>query len=420
MSGTIQLRDLDPLHGGQVEISLPWTGPAPQTCPLVIRRGTTKDPFLGAGGWQAVEHFFQPDLITVKDDRLGLVLGPALVDNALRDDDLVQISLPEIGAADVVAWRGITRSVTVVVTPRRAEAPMPPPSPPRPPVLIVLSTPDQPDRLTLLAKSALPLPAGLTLRISRDATPTQLGAKEWQDGAHEFAPVEREDGPDGARLVFALPAGVDGGPVQLDLAGAQVTAELPQPVVRVISDDHRRHPIKLAAVLLVLLALAGAGWWWLEGRQAPVPPDLSATDGTGPVSGSTAAQTATPASPPSPPPIPAPQAAYEQAMAAIEAGDCPAARQHMLAAVDGDYAPALLAWAEAQDSLDFQPCLTETQNDISALTYLKRACTAGAEGAKEALARLTVELQRRAAQNDDTAQDVLRLAVPGVKVACNG
>lgn len=376
MTRTIQLHDLDPLHGGKVEFSFPWSGPAPARCPLVIRRGTMKDPFLGTGGWQGVEHFFLPDRIGVQDGRLCLVFGPQLVDNALRDDDLVQISLPEAGVTDVVAWRGITRSVTVAPAPR---APGPAPVAPPPPELVVLPAGDRPDQLTVLVKSSSRLPADLDLRISRDGQHPQLGPGGWGERLHSFAPSQRDDGPDGARLVFTLPAGAESGPVLLDLAGSKIPAELPRQVSPVPPKGDRRgvHPW-LAGLLL--LALAGGGWWWFQHRQ-PDPATLSTTPGPS----SQTADTATPETGTPPPPVPPAQAAYDRALAAMQADNCPAARQDMLTAVQGDYGPALLAWAEAQDSLDFQPCLTETQNDISALNHLKRACTAHIEGAKAAL-----------------------------------
>lgn len=417
MTRTIQLHDLDPLHGGHVEISLPWTGPAPGGCPLVIRRGTMKDPFLGTGGWQGVEHFFLPDRIGVQDGRLCLVFGPQLVDNALRDDDLVRMSLPEAGVTDVVAWRGITRSVTVAPVPR---APRPTPAGPLPHELVLLPAGDRPDQLTVLVRSSGPLPADLVLRISRDGSDPELGPDGWGDRPHSFTPSKREDGPDGARLVFTLPAGAKGGPVVLDLAGSKIPAELPQVLCSVPSKGGRRGvPAWLAVfMVLVLLALAGGSWWWFQHRQAE-----SASVAAMPDASTQAADTATPdavALPSPSPPVPAAQAAYDRARAAIQADNCPAARRDMLTAVQGDYGPALLAWAEGQDSLDFRPCLTETQNDISALSHLKRACTAHVEGAKAALERLTAELTRRAGQGDDAAQDVLRLAVPDVSEACNG
>ena len=111
-------------------------------------------------------------------------------------------------------------------------------------------------------------------------------------------------------------------------------------------------------------------------------------------------------------------AALESGRAAIAAGDCAAAQTALRPGVEAGHGPTLLLWAEQQDSVEFAPCLTETANDVRALTNYQKACEAGAPDAMPALQALVDDLTRRAGQGDPVAEDVLRVAVPKAVAAC--
>lgn len=322
--GMIELRDADRLHGGQVEFLVQWAGAKPAECPAVIDRARDGGRYLGKSGWQATEHRFQPTEIYEEGGRLVLRFGPDMVDNVLRDHDVVEIRLPLLGIEDRLEWIGITRSQTVVAPPR-VEKPAPAPVKPvvAPPVV-----------------EALPPP--------------------------EPEPIGDPRGPKWLLPVLAL---------------------------------------------VLLAALAGAGWWFTRAE-----PEVSVTVAEPePV---LIPETEMPDAEPPPEPVDAGLAAYDRALAAIAAGDCGAARPAMLEAIELDHAPALLAWAEGQDSLDFTACLTETSNDISALGHYRRACAANVPEAPAALGSLIAALERQADAGEGAAGDVLRLAVPDAREAC--
>lgn len=415
MGERIELRDGDRLHGGRVELLVAEQGTGiPASCPAIIRRGTTKEPFLGPTGWQAVEYEFHPTEAYEEAGRLVLRFGPELVDNVLRDDDIVQIALPVLGVEDVIAWSGITRSVTVSEVPRPPgrdplKGVAPPPTPKAGIALAAVADRSGWIGVTVTGGPALPEGQVVAFRREDGAAPV-LGPAGWQADAHGFVAAAREGG---TRLMLDLGAAAGsvpaGSPVEVALPGTDISARadwpaLPGPVIAA-SPPARKHGWLLP--VLALLLLAGSGWWWWsQQRVTPVPP-VPCSD--------PASERCVP-----PPPVPedAGKAAYDRAMAAIAADECTTARTEMLSAIDLDHGPALLSWAEAQDSLNFVPCLTETANDISALERYQQACAAEVEGAADGLRALVAELERQAEVGEGAAGDVLRLAVPKARDAC--
>ena len=132
----IALRDLDPRAGGKAELTLDFGGPVSDRLSVSIRRGAANRSFLGPDGWQQAEHFFDAELVAPSDGKLVVVLGPAVVDNALRDFDVVEMSFPEADLVGQVVWEGITRSIALTAPPTApppAPPSSPPPSPPSPP-----------------------------------------------------------------------------------------------------------------------------------------------------------------------------------------------------------------------------------------------------------------------------------------------
>ena len=107
----ITLRDVDSLAGGRAELRIDRPEFLPAQISISIRRGTTKLAFLGPDGWQQAEHLFRAESFAETETGLTVIVGPAVVDNALRDDDIVAMTFPEVGMTGQVVWRDITRSL---------------------------------------------------------------------------------------------------------------------------------------------------------------------------------------------------------------------------------------------------------------------------------------------------------------------
>jgi hypothetical protein len=326
MSDTIQIRNVDPLSGGKVEISTAAPASPSASYSVVVRRGTARDPFLGPDGWQQVEYCFAPVASRVENDWLILTFGSDLVDNVIRIDDVVDLAIHELDRNAVVSWSGITRSVTLT-TPAAAN-----PIPPLPMV---------------------PLPNTETPPPS--STPPRSNPAEASVSAR-------------SPFLWLLPFFV-----------------------------------------LLLCSAAGIAYWFLW-RSAPTaisyPVDPAAT-------------LLTEVDPETPAPVSL-VSAYERGVTAFAAGDCDTARVALQEAVTDGSGPALLFWAEQQDSLEFKECLTQSANDIRALDYYKRACAADMPDVSARLTVFQVELQRRADEGDITASEVLRVAFPAALTACQG
>lgn len=328
---TIALRNLDPRRGGRAELTIDPPEFLPARLSVSIRRGATSKGFLGPEGWQQVEHLFQAETFAETEGKLVLVLGPEVVDNELRDFDVVEITFPEVGMVGQVVWEGITRTIALA-----PEAPPPPPSPLPPP-------------------------------------PPPLPGPEVQ----ETEGGETNGGGGGG----------GGG----------------------------RGPLIAGAILLLLL-LAGGGYWLTRDEGTPVVAVVP------PVEPVPTPPPPTP-EPPTPDPVAPPavdplEAAHGRGLAALEAGDCATAQTELRPGLDAGYGPTLLLWAERQDSVGFEACLTETSNDIRALANYQKACEADTPDVTPALQALLDELKRRADQGDAVAEEVLRVAAPKAIEAC--
>lgn len=129
----IALRNLDPLRGGRAELTIDAPEIVPARLSVTIRRGAANKSFLGPAGWQQSEHLFLAESFAESGDRLTLVLGPDVVDNDLRDFEVIELTFPEVGMIGQVTWEGITRSVALA--PEAPPPPRPEPEPVPPPPL---------------------------------------------------------------------------------------------------------------------------------------------------------------------------------------------------------------------------------------------------------------------------------------------
>jgi hypothetical protein len=340
MGDIFQISDVNPLAGGHVAITAPLPAFAIPSYSVIVRRGTTKNPFLGPDGWQPVEHAFPAQSCETIGDRVQLILGPELVDSAIRPDDVVQLTIPELDLTDVVVWSGITRSVTLTDVPKVT------------------------------------------------ATPTAIKPTSEPDSGADIAP--------------------DVGP-----------------------DFNQQAPNKFGKmwVLLVLAILIGGGVYWAffhdttptDPIVVPIPEIEEAVSlPPDPAENPIDSDTDRPADHPAQSAAEDAQSAYQRGVAAFEAGECPSARSALQHAKSKEYGPALLFWAQQQDSVEFQPCITGAANDISALNHYKRACEAGVDTVMPDLNAFETELKRRAAQGDIVASEVLRVAFPNIKTICGG
>ncbi|MCA8879438.1 MAG: hypothetical protein KDA73_05620 [Rhodobacteraceae bacterium] len=384
----IALRNLDPQRGGRAELTIDAPEIMPARLSVAIRRGTQNKGFLGPSGWQQSEHLFMAESFREEGGKLVLVLGPDVVDNELRDFDVVEMTFPEVGMVGQVAWEGITRSVQLSEI-------VPEPKTPRAPAGASSGTGD---------------PAG-TAGTGGSTTGTPGGASSGTETGTPTGPGGDTGGPGGGTT----------GPVE-----PPAKSGLPRWLL-------------IAAVLLVVLvagALAYLKPWEKdeiaqteEGQtettqDAESVPPATAEDAT-PEETAPDTETAEPATPPAEepdgtaPPTDPMQAAYERGRAAITAGDCATAKSELQSGLDAGYGPTVLLWAEQQDSADFTPCLSETSNDVRALDNYRKACEAKVPEAKAALQVLLDDLQRRADEGDPVAEDVLRIATPKAVAACS-
>lgn len=133
MTELVSVRNVDPLRGGKVELTLPDVGDGAAMA-LIISRPSANNRFLGPNGWQVDEHRFVP----VKQTRVGadlvLAFGPELADSALRADDIVIINLSDSPYEGQAVWPNVTRSMTLDV-PKPAIVPPPPPIITPPPIV---------------------------------------------------------------------------------------------------------------------------------------------------------------------------------------------------------------------------------------------------------------------------------------------
>ncbi|WP_306114441.1 MULTISPECIES: hypothetical protein [unclassified Roseovarius] len=372
MGNILQIRNVDPLAGGKVEVSAPAPDLPSQGYTAIVRRGTQKNPFLGPDGWQQVEHAFVALESRIDGDRLLLVFGPDLVDNALRDEDVVELMIPELSAKDVVVWNGITRTVT----------------------------------LSDVEQKAGP--------VTRDVTG---GAGGGADQVEEEPEEEIEE------------------PEPDDDAGDMVSEPDPEPVVQ--EEPETKSSLRWVLILIPILLLIGAGGWYFFGmEQSPDEEQAQeTTDDTGDAEAEAATEDGTEgeediaeadeteeavAPDPEPEPEPAPElSTYEQGLAALEDGECDAARNLISRAIGEGSGEAALLMAEQQDSVGFEACMTETANDIRALSHYAMACEKGVEGAKEKLDLLEADLKKRSDEGNVTASEVLRVAFPKAREACS-
>ncbi len=375
MGNILQIRNVDPLAGGRVEVSAPASDLPSQGYTAIIRRGTQKNPFLGPDGWQQVEHAFVALESRLDGDRLLLIFGSDLVDSALRDEDVVELMIPELSAKDVVVWNGITRSVT----------------------------------LSDVEQKAAP--------VTRDVTGGGAGANDpGRETPTEPEEEVREAGPD-------------------DGVGDPGPDPEPEPITDPEPDP--KSSLRWVLLLIPILLLIGAGGWYFFGMEHPVEEEQ--TQGTEDDTGDAdpAAETETEAEEdtaeadqteevvePEPvqetEPDPAPElSTYEQGLAALEEGQCDTARTLISQAIGEGSGEAALLMAEQQDSVDFEACMTETANDIRALSHYAMACEKGVEGAKEKLDLLEADLKKRSDEGNVTASEVLRVAFPKAREACS-
>lgn len=371
----IALRNLDPHRGGRAELTIDAPEIVPARLSVSIRRGTQNKGFLGPAGWQQSEHLFLAQSFREAGDRLVLVLGPDVVDNELRDFDVVEMTFPEVGMVGQVVWEGITRSVQLI------------------------------DELPAGGGT----PGGITAGGPGTKGPGTAGPVT-------TGPGSTASGPGGTGTGTAATGTGTGG------TGAGGTGTTGTGTTGTGTTGPGLTRAALLAGLLALLLIAAALVWlkpWAPGPErddvaAPAPdpepvPDPEPTPGDDPAE----APTADPA--PARDPM---DAALESGRAAIAAGDCAAAQTALRPGVEAGHGPTLLLWAEQQDSVGFAPCLTETANDVRALTNYQKACEAGAPDAMPALQALVDDLTRRAGQGDPVAEDVLRVAVPKAVAAC--
>lgn len=367
MGETLQIRNVDPLSGGRVEVS----GPAPeapsQGYTLVVRRGTTKDPFLGPKGWQQVEHAFVAQSSKIDGDRILLTFGSDVVDNALRDDDVVQISVPELSAEDVIVWAGITRSVTLTDDDRK-------PGP---------ITPQE----------------GSKKDADKDDSDDQTDKDDDEGEEQEVIidpPGPTPPGPGGGGssgrwLLLLIPLLIIGAVVAwMLLTPEEELAEEDQtPTEETVAEDDAAEAEETTEADAT------------EEEAVEEEPVVEAEDAT-------EEETAEPE-----------LSTYERGLAALKAGQCDDARSAILEAIAEGSGEAALLMAENQDSVDFESCMTETPNDIRALGNYSAACKAGVDGAKEKLEALEAALTARSDGGDVVASEVLRVAFPKAKEACS-
>ena len=366
----IALRNLDPHRGGRAELTIDAPEIVPARLSVSIRRGTQNKGFLGPAGWQQSEHLFLAQSFREAGDRLVLVMGPDVVDNELRDFDVVEMTFPEVGMVGQVVWEGITRSVQLI---------------------------DEP-------------PGG---RGSGGGDVTQGGTTAGGSG----------EGPPGGTGPGTGPGTTGTGSTGTGNTGTGTGTTGTGTTGTGTSGPGLSRGALLAGLLALLLVAAALVWLkpWAPGPEpdavaAPAPdpepepvPDPEPTPGDDPAEA--------PAVDPAPAGDPM-DAALESGRAAIAAGDCAAAQTALRPGVEAGHGPTLLLWAEQQDSVEFAPCLTETANDVRALTNYQKACEAGVPDAMPALQALVDDLTRRAGQGDPVAEDVLRVAVPKAVAAC--
>lgn len=354
----LQIRDVDPLAGGRVEVSAPAPDLPLQGYSAIIRRGTNKNPFLGPDGWQQVEHAFFAERSHTDGDRILLVFGSDLVDSALRDEDIVEFVIPELSTKDVVIWSGITRSMTLSEAERK--------------------------------------PAPVT------ASSTPAGSSGNDTPEEEAQAPKPNDKSDEAKSGVVNEAIVN-------------------------ADTKSSH--RWLLLLIPILLIVGAGGWYLFGMKTPEPIEESLTqdeaegetdaDTSGEEEIAQADQTEETAEP-EPQPEQAPElSTFEQGLAALNNNQCDMARNLISRAIKEGSGKAALLMAEQQDSVDFKACMTETPNDIRALSHYAIACGKGVDGAKEKLDLLEADLKRRSDAGNITASEVLRVALPKAREACS-
>ena len=356
----IALRNLDPHRGGRAELTIDAPEIVPARLSVSIRRGTQNKGFLGPAGWQQSEHLFLAQSFREAGDRLVLVLGPDVVDNELRDFDVVEMTFPEVGMVGQVVWEGITRSVALI---------------------------DEPGP-----------PGGRTGAGTAGGSGAGAGG-----GSGPVGSAAGPAGPGTPGTEGATEGGTQGGNGSGKSGGGAVP---PGPGL----------PRWLLVAAALLVAVLGAGALAYLKPWAPGP-DPEPVAEVAPPAETPPATTTENTAPPEPAGDPADEA-YARGRAAIEAGDCATAQTELRPGMEAGHGPSLLLWAEQQDSVDFTPCLTETSNDVRALTNYLKACEAGAADALPALQALVADLSRRAGQGDPVAEDVLRVAVPKAVAAC--
>lgn len=218
-STTIALRNLDPQRGGRAELRIDEPEFVPAQLSVSIRRGSATRSFLGPDGWQQSEHLFRAE--SFGEDRGGLVivLGPDVVDNELRDFEVVEMTFPEVGMAGQVSWEGITRTVSMFqepIPPSRNDEPPPlelaeaPPIPDAPPTplpaepqqetpVVVPKPPPRGGRIAVALVALLVAAAGVYYVADREPTPPPPPVDPQAGNTGPGSSTPQVEGPDPAR-----------------------------------------------------------------------------------------------------------------------------------------------------------------------------------------------------------------------------
>ena len=278
-----------------------------------------------------------------------LVFGADLVDSALRDEDVVELIVPELSAQDVVVWNGITRSIT----------------------------------LSDVKQKATP--------VTTDVTSDQLTGNNVANSELSIEETEETE-PDEAIA----------NPISEPESAVDPSPESKSLLRRV-----------LVLILILLLVGAGGWYFygtgnrWTKLSRTQLFPDEETSGQTD--EEATQSQELTPDLIPEPEPELSP---YEQGLAALANGKCNEARNLISKAINAGSGEAALLMAEKQDSVSFESCMHETPNDIRALSNYSLACEKGVEGAKEKLDLLEAELKRRSDEGNVTASKFCVLRYP--------
>lgn len=373
--------DLSRPEGGHALLVVPGrASEAGTSLTVTVRRFRESDPCLGPNGWQPAEHRFKPRRRTTRGDDLVLVLGPRIVDQ-VEEFTTVMVGVPEFDLSENLHWPALRPSSGLPGAglddePEEEEEELPPPK-------------------------AAPKtePAAVADEGLADAA-SLLARKDAQEPEAEEPPPPPGPAPEPKKSRWPLFVGLG----VLAIAAAVAAFLLIPGEEEILEEDVKKSEETATDDTKADEATDGTA------DESDTTDETDTADGTtdGTADDTSADETPDDSSIPEPPVVGTPAEVHEEALQALATGDNDEAVRLLRENIEkDDYGPSMV-------TLGGYYCERDAGE---ALKLFAQACTAGAEGAADALQTCAGTL-KAAAEGDVLVRVILDNELPPAEEAC--